>query len=395
MKIYFLHKMSEFIFVNKNPIIPESQYHNNIDIALSQLTSNTFNKNAIYCKNIYVVELNKQEIVQIFFSNTNQAIYSLNKFNKIKQHKNKCIDLNLIDKFLTKQNFISNKTEAHNILFNENTPTEVNEDIVNETPTNNNVMKNKSKCNYSNEEYFTENIKKDIVNETPTNNNVIKNKPKFTYSDEEYITNEFKSNERDENVINKKPKFIFNDEKEEISTTNEKKEIDFNRNALDENELNKKDVFDDCKLLMNKYNKEIERKNEIREKLKLFEKEEKELLKKQKGLIQDKIVNLYGKFKTYLNIKTDRDKGIIKNTNIFNLEYEYFESMNEDDVNFLKTINDNDIMNKEVFDERLVELSEIFKKHFQKDNKKSNFEHNWSDIEDDVVIGTFHKKCGN
>ena len=383
--------MSEFIFVNKNPIIPESQYHHNIDIALSQLTSNTFNKNTIYCKNIYVVELNKHEIVQLYFSNTNQAIYSLNKFNKIKQHKNKCIDLNLIDKFLTKQNFISNKTEAHNISFNENTPNEfnINEDIVNETPTNNNVMKNKPKFNYSDEEYFTEfNINEDIINKTPTNNNVIKNKPKFSYSDEEYITNEFKSNERDENVINKKPKFMFNNE-EEISTTNEKKESDLN-----EDELNK-NVFDDCKSLMNKYNKEIERKNEIREKLKLFEKEEKELLKKQKGLIQDKIVNLYGKFKTYLNIKTDRDKGIIKNTNIFNLEYEYFESMNEDDVNFLKTIGDNDIMNKEAFNERLVSLSETFKQHFQKDNKKSNFEHKWSDIEEDVVVGSFHKKCGN
>ena len=103
---------------------------------------------------------------------------------------------------------------------------------------------------------------------------------------------------------------------------------------------------------------------------------------------------MYGKFKTYLNIKTDRDKGIIKNTNIFNLEYEYFENMNEDDINFLKTIGDNDIMNKETFDERLVSLSETFKQHFQKDNKKSNFEHKWSDMEEDVVVGTFHKKCG-
>lgn len=388
--------MSEFIFVNKNPIIPESQYHTNIDVALSQLTSNTFNKNTIYCKNIYVVELEKQEIVQLYFSNSNQAIYSLNKFNKIKQHKNKFIDLNLIDKFLTKQNFISNKSDTTNEI-------NTNEDIINVISTNNNIMKNKPKFNYSNEEYFTEfNINEDIINEPSTinnttnnntsnnnltNNNVTKNKPKFSYSDEEYITNEFKSNEKDENVINKKPKFIFNNE-EENTTTNERKESDVNSDELNKN------VFDDCKMLMNKYNKEIERKNEIREKLKLFEKEEQELLKKQKGLIQDKIVSLYGKFKTYLNIKTDRDKGIIKNTNIFNLEYEYFENMNEDDINFLKTIGDNDIMNKETFDERLVSLSETFKQHFQKDNKKSNFEHKWSDMEEDVVVGTFHKKCG-
>ena len=52
-------------------------------------------------------------------------------------------------------------------------------------------------------------------------------------------------------------------------------------------------------------------------------------------------------------------------------------------------------MNKETFDERLVELSETFKKNFKTDNKKSNFSHNWNDIEDNVVCGTFNKKCGN
>jgi hypothetical protein len=372
--------MNEYVFVNKNPILPEIIHNCNFEIALSQLANNTLNKNSVYCKNIYVIELDKNEIVQLYFSNSQQVIYSLNKFNKIKQHKNKIIDLHLIDKFLTKQNFISSKSESNEFSFNTNTSN-------NEKETE--VSNFKQNFNCIDEEFTTNEFKE---NDNKTNHNetiVVNNKLTNTYNNDEFTTNEFKSNEFKSNEFTNE--FKTNEFKTgEKSVINNIKKISVN-NESDEN----KNVFDDCKMLMNKYNKEIERKNAIREKLKIFEKEEKELLNKQKGLIQDKIVTLYGKFKTYINIKTDREKGICKNTDIFKLEYEYFENMNLDDVNFLKTINDNDIMNKEKYDDRLIELSEQFKKNFQKDIKKSNFEHNWKELEDEVVIGTFNAKCGN
>jgi len=156
-----------------------------------------------------------------------------------------------------------------------------------------------------------------------------------------------------------------------------------NKIVVVENE--NQDVYDECAKLMNRYYEELEKRKLLKEKLKLDEKEEIELLKKKRNLLQDKIVCVYGNYRTYKNIVNANATNI---PDIFKTEYEYFENLNNDSLKRLETLTEMEIMETETYDDEIIEISNNFKKymHSKFNPTESRFEHNWSELDKDVYM---------
>jgi hypothetical protein len=120
-------------------------------------------------------------------------------------------------------------------------------------------------------------------------------------------------------------------------------------------------------------------------------KEEHNLLKKKREIVQDKIVELKGKYRTYKNIKDDMKDEEINIPELFNIEFEYFEKMNDADREIIDNLGDNDIMNTNVFNERIVEMANEFKIYMGENINplESRFEHNWSELDNDIIVGEY------
>jgi hypothetical protein len=161
------------------------------------------------------------------------------------------------------------------------------------------------------------------------------------------------------------------------------------KNDNNENNETNDDIIDECNKLMEVYEREKERKKNILSTQKQLKKKEEELMKKKKENIQNKIIKVVGNYKTYMNIKSDMNKeekmDSIKHVmSIFELQYAYFEKLTDEDKDLLKTVNDIDILNNDGFNEELVRIANGFDLEFKQNAKQVLFEHNWSELDEDV-----------
>ena len=329
--------MTEIIFVNKNPLIPVV-INTTRQKALTMVMEQSFNQKNEYCKNIYFISFCSNDTFQIFFTNGKGKKYFTKKSNtnKIEEYDiDSSFGFNTINKFLNK-NKIMNKIEI------ESDNEEINLDLSNKK-----------------ENKYDEVFELDMGLFSKSNSNKDK-----------YLKN---------NNIEK-------DVKLDIGL--------FTKNN-EENEENKDtDVFNDCEKLMQRFYEDKNRKDEIKKRLMIDKKEEHNLLKKKRELVQDKIVELKGKYRTYKNIKDDmNDMGDnqINIPELFNIEFEYFEKMNDEDREIINNLGDNDIMNTNVFNERVVEMANEFKIYMGENINplESRFEHNWSELDNDIIVGEY------
>ena len=138
------------------------------------------------------------------------------------------------------------------------------------------------------------------------------------------------------------------------------------------------------------YENEKIRKKKLEEELKIEEKNEKELLKKKRHLIQEKIIALKGNFRTYKNIEKDIFKKKISNTpETFKIQYEYFENMLDENKEIIDNLDDLEIMNSETYDEKIVELSVNFYEKIREFKEKLTFSHNWSELDNEYKTGSY------
>lgn len=328
--------MSEFIFVNKNPLIPVVINNITKQNALTMIMEQTFNQNNEYCKNIYFITFCSDNSFQIYFTNGKGKKYFIkrNNTNKIEEYDiDSSFGFNTINKFLNANN-IMNEIEIESESESEND--EINLDL----------------SNKNNEEFEL-----DMGLFTKRNSNWDK-----------YL----KNNDIEENV------------KLDIGL--------FTKNNKDNEDNEDTDVFDDCEKLMKRFYEDKKRKDEIKKRLMIDKKEEHNLLKKKRELVQDKIVELKGKYRTYKNIKDDMEDEKINIPELFNIEFEYFEKMNDEDRDIINNLDDNDIMNTNVFNERVVEMAKEFKIYMGENINplESRFEHNWSELDDDIIVGNYN-----
>jgi hypothetical protein len=329
--------MIEFIFVNKNPLIPIVINNITKQKALTMLMEQTFNQNNEYCKNIYFISFCSNNTFQIYFTNGKEKKYFIKRdnSNNIEEYDiDSSFGFNTINKFLNKNN-IMNEIEIEIESDNE----EINLDLSNK------------KENKDNEVFEL-----DMGLFSKSNSN----KDKY-----------LKNNNIEENI------------KLDIGL--------FTKNNEDNEENEDTDVFDDCEKLMKRFYEDKNRKDEIKKRLMIDKKEEHNLLKKKRELVQDKIVELKGKYRTYKNIKDDMEDEEINISELFNIEFEYFEKMNDEDREIIDKLDDNDIMNKNVFNERVVEMANEFKIYMGENINplESRFEHNWSELDNDIIVGEY------
>ena len=326
--------MTEFIFVNKNPLIPVIN-NTTKQKALTMLMEQAFNQNNEYCKNIYFISFCSNNTFQIYFTNGKGKKYFIKKSNSnnIEEYDiDSSFGFNEINKFLNTNN-IMNEIEI------ESDNEEINLDLSN---------KKKDKG----EEVF----ELDMGLFTKNNSNK-----------EKYLKN--------------------NNIKEDV-----KLDIGLFTKNNEENEKNDDtDVFDDCSKLMKRFYEDKNRKDEIKKRLMIDKKEEHNLLKKKRELVQNKIVELKGKYRTYKNIKDDMKDEEINIPELFNIEFEYFEKMNDADREIIDNLGDNDIMNTNVFNKRIVEMANEFKIYMGENINplESRFEHNWSELDNDIIVGEY------
>lgn len=326
--------MTEFIFVNKNPLIPIVINNITKQKALTMVMEQAFNKNNEYCKNIYFISFCSDNSFQIYFTNGKGKKYFIKRNNKDKIEEydiDSSFGFNTINKFLNKNN-IMNEIEIEIESDNE----EINLDLLNK-------KENKD------DEVF----KLDMGLFYKSNSN----KDKY-----------LKNNNIEENIKLDIGLFTKNNEENEDS-----------------------DVFDDCEKLMKRFYEDKDRKDEIKKRLMIDKKEEHNLLKKKRELVQDKLVELKGKYRTYKNIKDDMKDKEINIPELFNIEFEYFDKMNDEDREIINNLDDNDIMNINVFNERVVEMANEFKIYMGENINplESRFEHNWSELDNDIIVGEY------
>lgn len=327
--------MIEFIFVNKNPLIPVVINNITKQKALTMVMEQAFNQNNEYCKNIYFISFCSNNSFQIYFTNGKGKKYFIKRSdtNNIEEYDiDSSFGFNTINKFLNKNN-IMNEIEI------ESDNEEINLDLSNKK-----------------EDKDDEVFELDMGLFSKSNSN----KDKY-----------LKNNNIEENV------------KLDIGL--------FTKNNEDNEENEDTDVFDDCEKLMKRFYEDKNRKDEIKKRLMIDKKEEHNLLKKKRELVQDKIVELKGKYRTYKNIKDDMEDEEINIPELFNIEFEYFEKMNDEDREIIDNLDDNDIMNKNVFNERVVEMANEFKIYMGENINplESRFEHNWSELDNDIIVGEY------
>ena len=73
--------MSEFIFVNKNPLIPVIINNITKQKALTMIMDQAFNQNNEYCKNIYFISFCSNNTFQIYFTNGKGKKYFIKRSN--------------------------------------------------------------------------------------------------------------------------------------------------------------------------------------------------------------------------------------------------------------------------------------------------------------------------
>jgi len=324
--------MTEFTFVNKNSLIPVVINNITKQKALTMIMEQAFNQNNEYCKNIYFISFCSDNSFQIYFTNGKGKKYFIKRSNKNKIEEydiDNSFGFNTINKFLNKNN-IMNEIEI------ESDDEEIDLDLSNK------------KQNKDDEEF-----KLDMELFAKSNSN----KDKY-----------LKNNNIEEDVKLDIGLFTKNNQNNE-----------------------NKDVFDDCEKLMKRFYEDKNRKDEIKKRLMIDKKEEHNLLKKKRELVQNKIVELKGKYRTYKNIKDDMKDEEINIPELFNIEFEYFEKMNDADREIIDNLGDNDIMNTNVFNERIVEMSNEFKIYMGENINplESRFEHNWSELDNDIIVGEY------
>ena len=324
--------MTEFTFVNKNSLIPVVINNITKQKALTMIMEQAFNQNNEYCKNIYFISFCSDNSFQIYFTNGKGKKYFIKRSNKNKIEEydiDNSFGFNTINKFLNKNN-IMNEIEI------ESDDEEIDLDLSNK------------KQNKDNEEF-----KLDMELFAKSNSN----KDKY-----------LKNNNIEEDVKLDIGLFTKNNQNNE-----------------------NKDVFDDCEKLMKRFYEDKNRKDEIKKRLMIDKKEEHNLLKKKRELVQNKIVELKGKYRTYKNIKDDMKDEEINIPELFNIEFEYFEKMNDADREIIDNLGDNDIMNTNVFNERIVEMANEFKIYMGENINplESRFEHNWSELDNDIIVGEY------
>jgi len=326
--------MTEFTFVNKNSLIPVVINNITKQKALTMIMEQAFNQNNEYCKNIYFISFCSDNSFQIYFTNGKGKKYFIKRSNKNKIEEydiDNSFGFNTINKFLNKNN-IMNEIEIEI----ESDDEEIDLDLSNK------------KQNKDNEEF-----KLDMELFAKSNSN----KDKY-----------LKNNNIEEDVKLDIGLFTKNNQNNE-----------------------NKDVFDDCEKLMKRFYEDKNRKDEIKKRLMIDKKEEHNLLKKKRELVQNKIVELKGKYRTYKNIKDDMKDEEINIPELFNIEFEYFEKMNDADREIIDNLGDNDIMNTNVFNERIVEMANEFKIYMGENINplESRFEHNWSELDNDIIVGEY------
>ena len=326
--------MTEFTFVNKNSLIPVVINNITKQKALTMIMEQAFNQNNEYCKNIYFISFCSDNSFQIYFTNGKGKKYFIKRSNKNKIEEydiDNSFGFNTINKFLNKNN-IMNEIEIEI----ESDDEEIDLDLSNK------------KQNKDDEEF-----KLDMELFAKSNSN----KDKY-----------LKNNNIEEDVKLDIGLFTKNNQNNE-----------------------NKDVFDDCEKLMKRFYEDKNRKDEIKKRLMIDKKEEHNLLKKKRELVQNKIVELKGKYRTYKNIKDDMKDEEINIPELFNIEFEYFEKMNDADREIIDNLGDNDIMNTNVFNERIVEMSNEFKIYMGENINplESRFEHNWSELDNDIIVGEY------
>jgi hypothetical protein len=149
-------------------------------------------------------------------------------------------------------------------------------------------------------------------------------------------------------------------------------------------------VLNECEKMYDIYQKELDRKKKIDEDLKIEEKNEKELLKKKRHMIQEKIIILKGNYRTFKNIQKEK----LKNINLiipetFNSQYEYFEKMDENNINIIDNLDDLEIMNLEIYNENVILLSNNFYEKINELKEKLSFTHNWSELDNEYKTGSY------
>ena len=157
-----------------------------------------------------------------------------------------------------------------------------------------------------------------------------------------------------------------------------------------DNKTDNENVLDECELMYQMYLEDKERKKKLEDELKIEEKKEKELLKKKRHMIQEKIITLKGNYRTYVNIKKD----VLKNVNMkipdtFEVQYEYFEKMDENDLQMINDLDDLEIMNSENYDEDIVMLASNFCEKIGELKEKLTFTHNWSELDNEYKVGSY------
>ena len=158
---------------------------------------------------------------------------------------------------------------------------------------------------------------------------------------------------------------------------------------LDDN-VNKDNILDECEKMFELYQMEKNRKKKLEEELKIEEKNEKDLLKKKRHMIQEKIIALKGNFRTYLNIKKDiLLKKITCSPELFENQYEYFDNLCDDDTLLIHNLNDLEIMISDIYAENIIALSLKFYEKINTLSEKVIFSHNWSELDNEVNTGSY------
>lgn len=321
--------MSEFTFVNKNSLIPVVISNITKNKCFIMLMEQSVNKNNEYCKNIYFISFCSDNSFQIYFTNGEGKKYFIKKSNRDK-----------IEEYNIDCSFGFNK--------------------INTFLNTNNIM-NEIEIESDNEE-----INLDLSN----------NKDDSLFELDMGLFSKSNSN---------KDKYLKN------NNINEDVKLDIGLFTKNNPEKKDCDVFVDCAKLMKRFYEDKTRKDEIKKKLMIDKKEEHNLLKKKKELVQDKIVELKGNYRTYKNIKDDMEDNEINIPELFNIEFEYFEKMNDEDREIIDNLSDNDIMNTNVFNERVVEMAHEYKIYMgaNVNPHESKFVHNWSELDNDIIVGEY------
>jgi len=311
-----------FTLVNKNFLIPEIERDTNFNILLQKLYEFTYNKDKIYCLNVYIVS--EQEI---YFCNDNQIYCSKNKnITKVDYNLPSFKSLEHISFFCSNQNY-----------------------------QNLEIKTNMTDMNFSINEKENKNI---IIVDDKRNKNICTN----NIIDEEDIKKEKSISNKKlliKNTNDSKPKVKTQEELELIKLIEETMEI---------------------------YQNEVRKIKEIEMQIKIIDDNTSSLIKKKKEKSLTNFSKLKNDYKTYTLIKRKKElKPETNIPNLFELKYEFFNELlqNEETKILLEKINVIDL--DEVLNQKYEINNDLLllSNKYGDDSKKLNvkFEHSWEDLE--------------